>query len=424
MYRRDLGLSVLRIEGLHRLEGTIKIQGSKNGVLPVMAASLLHNGTTILEHVPKIQDVFCMLGILNALGADCRMEEDRLVISAASLSASRIPEVLAGQMRSSVMLLGPLLVRMGKVETWLPGGCRIGKRPVDLHIRGLEALGAVVNMEEDRIHAFVPEGGLSGTTVSLPYPSVGATENILMAAAGAQGETVLTGAAREPEIEILCDFLRALGISVEGAGSSVIRLQGRRELQNVRFALPGDRIVAGTYVGAVLCAGGRVFLEKAPVRHMGKTLWTAKQMGAKLEPEEDGIWISRKERTKPIHLETGPYPEFPTDMQSVILAAASLADGTSWIRENVFENRFCAAKELRKFGAHIIIEDKLATVTGAATLKGASVEAEDLRGGAALVAAGLAAEGESFIDGYQHISRGYEDISRDLAGVGARIRLC
>ena len=416
-------MSVLRIEGLYSLEGSIKIQGSKNGVLPVMAASLLHNGTTVLEHIPKIQDVFCMLGILNALGAECRLEGNRLYISAATLSSAEIPEALAGQMRSSVMLLGPLLARLGRVETSLPGGCRIGKRPVDLHIRGLEALGAAVRIEENRIRAEAPPAGLLGANIHLPYPSVGATENILMAAAGARGETVLTGAAREPEIGILCSFLKTMGVSVEGAGSSVIRVRGSGGFQDSCFLLPGDRIVAGTYLGAVLCAGGHVLLEQAPAEHMGKTLWTAKQMGARLEPVEQGIWVSMRGRPRPVQIETGPYPEFPTDMQSVMMAAAALADGTSHIRENVFENRFCVAKELQKLGAHIIIEDKFAQVSGVEALKGTSVMAEDLRGGAALAAACLAAEGTSLLGGYEHIRRGYEDICRDLAGAGARIEL-
>ena len=203
----------------------------------------------------------------------------------------------------------------------------------------------------------------------------------------------------------------------------MIRLNGKQSLHDTVFALPGDRIVAGTYVGAVLCAGGSVFLEHAPLDHMGKTLWAAKQMGARLSPVENGIWVVCKERPRPVKLETGPYPEFPTDMQSVMLAAACLADGTSYIRENVFESRFCTAKELQKLGAHIIIEDKLAVVCGVPLLRGAQAEAADLRGGAALVVACLAAEGESLVSGYGHISRGYEDISRDLAAVGARISL-
>lgn len=416
-------MSVLRIEGSYSLEGTIKIQGSKNGVLPVMAASLLHNGTTVLEHVPKIQDVFCMLGILSALGADCRMEENRLVISASALTGTKIPETLAGQMRSSVMLLGPLLARLGQVETSLPGGCRIGKRPVDLHIRGLEALGARVETGDGRIRAVCPAGGLTGANIHLPYPSVGATENILMAAAGARGETVLTGAAREPEIEILCGFLQAMGVSVEGAGTPVIRVRGTSAFQDTCFFLPGDRIVAGTYLGAVLCAGGRVVLERAPAGHMERTIATARQMGAQVETLEQGIRVSMRGRPRPVRIETGPYPEFPTDMQSVMMAAAAIGDGTSRIRENVFENRFCVAKELQKLGAHIIIENKIAVVDGVKALKGASVAAEDLRGGAALAVAALAAEGTSFLGGYEHISRGYEDISRDLAGAGAHITL-
>ena len=416
-------MSVLRIEGSYSLDGIIKIQGSKNGVLPVMAASLLHNGTTVLEHVPKIQDVFCMLGILNALGADCRMEENRLVISAASLSGARIPEILAGQMRSSVMLLGPLLARLGHVETSLPGGCRIGRRPVDLHFLGLTALGATVENQNGMIRAVCPFGGLSGARIHLPYPSVGATENILMAAAGARGETVLTGAAREPEIEILCGFLRAMGVRVEGEGTSVIKIRGTSAFEDTCFFIPGDRIVAGTYLGAVLCAGGRVFLEQAPAGHMERTIETARQMGATVETLEEGIRVSMHGRPHPIRLETGPYPEFPTDMQSVMMAAASIADGTSRIRENVFENRFCVAKELQKLGAHIIIENKLAVVDGVNALKGARVAAEDLRGGAALAVAALAADGTSFLDGYEHISRGYEDIRSDLAGAGARVSL-
>ena len=412
-------MSVLRIEGSYSLDGIIKIQGSKNGVLPVMAASLLHNGTTVLEHVPKIQDVFCMLGILNALGADCRMEENRLVISAVSLSGARIPEILAGQMRSSVMLLA----RLGQVETSLPGGCRIGRRPVDLHFLGLTALGASVEKQNGMIRAVCPSGGLSGARIHLPYPSVGATENILMAAAGARGETVLTGAAREPEIEILCGFLRAMGVRVEGEGTSVIKIRGTSTFEDTSFFIPGDRIVAGTYLGAVLCAGGRVFLEQAPAGHMERTIETARQMGATVESLEEGIRVSMRGRPHPIRLETGPYPEFPTDMQSVMMAAASIADGTSRIQENVFENRFCVAKELQKLGAHIIIENKLAVVDGVNALKGTRVAAEDLRGGAALAVAALAADGTSFLDGYEHISRGYEDIRSDLAGAGARISL-
>lgn len=416
-------MSVLWIEGLHSLDGRIKIQGSKNGVLPVMAASLLHEGTTILEHVPKIQDVFCMMGILASLGCKCTMEEDRLVLDASSLKTTEIPAELAGKMRSSVMLLGPLLARCGSVSTSLPGGCRIGKRPVDLHLAGLRALGALVDQEGADITAWIPKCGLTGGEVHLSYPSVGATENILMAAAGASGETVLHSAAREPEIEILCAFLKQLGVKVRGAGTSCISVMGTGTTRDSVFPLPGDRIVAGTYLGAVMSVGGSVLLERAPVPHMGKTLELAKAMGAELFLEAGGLRVTMSGRPRAADVRTGPYPEFPTDMQSVMMAVMARADGISHIRETVFESRFSMAKELRKLGADIIIEDNLARVAGMEALTGTFVEASDLRGGAALAVACLGAFGESQIGGYEHISRGYEDISRDLAGAGARIAL-
>ena len=416
-------MSVLWIEGSHSLDGRIKIQGSKNGVLPVMAASLLHEGTTILEHVPKIQDVFCMMGILASLGCKCTVEEERLVLDAGCLKTTEIPENLAGQMRSSVMLLGPLLARSGRVSTSLPGGCRIGKRPVDLHLAGLRALGACVGQEGADITAWTPKCGLTGGEVRLSYPSVGATENILMAAAGASGETILHGAAREPEIEILCAFLNQLGVKVRGAGTSCISVMGKGVTRDTIFPLPGDRIVAGTYLGAVMSAGGSVLLERAPILHMGKTLELAKAMGAEILPEPGGLRVIMKGRPRAAELRTGPYPEFPTDMQSVMMAVMARANGISCIRETVFESRFSMAKELRKLGADIIIEDNLARVAGRDVLTGTFVEASDLRGGAALAVACLGALGESRVGGYEHISRGYEDISRDLSGVGARIAL-
>ena len=364
-----------------------------------------------------------MMGILHSLGCPCWMEEDSLLIQAKTIERTQIPDALAGKMRSSVMLLGPLLARCGQASTSLPGGCRIGKRPVDLHLAGLEQLGARVQTEEDQILATVCEAGLCGAQIHLPYPSVGATENILMAAVGAKGETILTGAAREPEIEILCSFFEQLGVKVRGAGTSRICIEGTKTFENPVFSLPGDRIVAGTYLGAVMHAGGQVFLERAPAEHMETTVEMARRMGARIECRKQGIWVSMKERAKAASFQTGPYPEFPTDMQSVMMAVAAGADGISRIRENVFENRFSMAKELQKLGAHIIIENNLAQITGSARLLGTTVVAEDLRGGAALVVACLGAEGESQVLGYEHISRGYEDISRDLSGVGARIEL-
>ena len=416
---RERGLSVLRIEGSYSLDGIIKIQGSKNGVLPVMAASLLHNGTTVLEHVPKIQDVFCMLGILNALGADCRMEENRLVISAVSLSGARIPEILAGQMRSSVMLLGPLLARLGQVETSLPGGCRIGRRPVDLHFLGLTALGASVEKQNGMIRAVCPSGGLSGARIHLPYPSVGATENILMAAAGARGETVLTGAAREPEIEILCGFLRAMGVRVEGEGTSVIKIRGTSTFEDTSFFIPGDRIVAGTYLLGALMTRGDVKLLHLPVQHLGTLPHLLEQMGAVVESGKDWIHVQMEKRCRPIpNIVTAPFPGFSTDLQSALMAVLSTADGISFVEEKIFEARFQIVPELMKMGASIVNQDSFALIEGVRGLSGAKVQARELRGGAGLIMAALAAEGETVMEGMEYVRRGYEDIKGDLKSLG------
>lgn len=417
-------MPVIQIQGMKRLCGTIEIQGSKNGVLPVMAASLLHKGITVLTNVPVIQDVFCMMGILNSLGCVCRLTDHRLVIDASAACPVPVPEDLAGQMRSSIMLLGPMLGRFGIGRTWHPGGCLIGSRPVDLHLKGLAKLGAEIQEDKGAIQAKTPGGrSLRGTRIHLTYPSVGATENIIMAAVSAVGETVLSGAAREPEIEILCQFLNAAGAEIEGAGTSRIRIQGGRALQDTSFSIPGDRIVAGTYLGAVLCAGGQVFLSGAPVEHMKAEIQVAGQMGAELAVRDGGVAAVVRNRPRAADFSTGPYPAFSTDLQSVMMAAAAAAEGTSRIRETVFENRFSTAKELQKLGAHIIINGETAAVEGRMPLKGRRVTARDLRGGAALVAAGLAAEGTTLVEGYGHISRGYENICRDLQAAGAEIEL-
>ncbi len=412
-------MSGILIRGLHRLEGEIRIQGSKNAVLPVMAASLLHKGTVILENVPKIQDVFCMMGILESLGCICRWKEHTLTIRTDGLDGSRIPEVEARKMRSSIMLMGPLLGRMNEVIGWYPGGCSIGERPIDLHLAAFQAMGAEIFCDGDRITAVTE--GIAGTDIDLQFPSVGATENVIMAAAAAEGVTTLYGAAREPEIECLCLFLQEMGVRIEGTGSSMLRIHGGCELHDVTFRVPGDRIVAGTYLGAILAAGGDVFLKDAPTVHLSEVLDAAGQMGGEFEILPDGIRLRMEGRPRPIALKTGVYPGFPTDLQSVFVAAAAVADGTSFISEHVFEGRFASAKELRKLGGHIIIKDRTVCVEGIYPLSGGELTAPDLRGGAALVVAGLAARGETRVSGYEHIRRGYEDICRDLRGAGADI---
>lgn len=407
------------VRGLHRLEGEIRIQGSKNAVLPVMAASLLHRGTITLDNVPKIQDVFCMMGILESLGCACRWSEHTVTIDTTGQTGSDVPEDAAKKMRSSIMLIGPLLGTAGKASTWYPGGCSIGERPIDLHLLALRQMGAEVVCDGDCIAASASK--LRGTEIHLAFPSVGATENVVMAAVAAEGVTVLRGAAREPEIEILCHFLETMGAKIEGIGSSVLKIHGGRPLHDTAFRIPGDRIVAGTYMGAVLAAGGRVWLREVPALHLTAVIDAAEQMGAEVACSPYGILVGMEQRPVGLDLKTRVYPGFPTDLQSVFVAAASVADGTSFISEHVFEGRFAAAKELRKLGGHIIIRDRTVCVDGVYPLTGGAVTAPDLRGGAALVVAGLAARGETLIEEDFHIQRGYEDICRDLRGVGADI---
>lgn len=407
--------------GLHSLSGEINIQGSKNAVLPIMAASLLHKGTVVINNVPRIQDVSCMLGILEYLGCTCTMEEHTLMIDTRELASTRIPESQVKQMRSSIMLLGPLLGRLGEAVTCRPGGCCIGKRPIDLHLKALRSMGAEIRLEGERITGSTT--GLVGCDIVFGFPSVGATENALMAAVAAKGRTRIYGAAKEPEIMELCRFLIAMGASVNGVGTDVLIIEGQQPLRDTTFQVAGDRIVAGTYIGAVLAAGGDVMLHNAPAHHMEVVLDQARQMGAQIKEESDGIAVSMEGRPLPAVIKTGPYPEFPTDLQSVMMAVAAVADGVSKIEETIFEGRFATAKELQKLGAHIIIEDRTAQITGMYPLMGGLVCATDLRGGAALVVAGLTSVGATTICGYGHICRGYEDICGDLTDLGATLML-
>jgi UDP-N-acetylglucosamine 1-carboxyvinyltransferase len=362
-----------------------------------------------------------MKGILQFLGCNVQLQDHTLTIDARVLTGTKVPDEESRQMRSSILMLGPLLARGGSVDVCYPGGCTIGERPVDLHLEALARMGASIHVTQERIQA--EAGRLHGCELKLRYPSVGATENILMAAALADGMTCIHGAAREPEIRTLCDGLTAFGVRIWGAGSETITVEGQTRLHDADISIPGDRIVAGTYLGAVLCAGGEVFLREAPDSQMAAVIDRARAMGAEVSLDTAGLRVIRKDALRPVQLATGPYPQFPTDLQPVFMAAAALADGRSEITENVFEARFASAKELQKMGAHIIIDGKRAILDGIRCLHGANVQAGDLRGGAALTAAALAAEGRTEITGYSYIRRGYEDICRDLRGAGAEIRL-
>lgn len=386
-----------------------------------MAGALLHRGTTVITNVPIIQDVLCMMGILEYLGCHCTLEDHTAVIDATYAEVAPVPCGMSGQMRSSVMLLGPMLGRFGLAVSRHPGGCCLGNRPVNLHLDAFRALGAQIRTEGEQICVFANR--LHPATIRFPYPSVGATENAILAAAAVSGPTRILGAAREPEIEMLCAFLCSMGAKITGGGTSCILIEGGALLHDSAFEVRGDRIVAGTYLGVLLCSGGSLLLRGAVASQMEESLRLLSRMGMEIAVRPEGIFARMSGRPCACDFSTGPYPEFPTDLQPVMMAGCAFADGESRIEENVFEKRFSCAEELRKLGASIIIEDRFARVKGQHLLHGGCVRAKDLRGGAALVAAGLAAEGETFVAGYEHISRGYEDISRDLAQAGAEIAL-
>ena len=413
-------MSVIEVQGLTPLEGEIKIQGSKNAVLPMMAAAILHKGTTVIENVPRIQDVFCMLGILDSIGCKCRLEGNRLKIDASVVTETEIPKKFVKSMRSSIIVSGPLLGRMKRAVTSFPGGCSIGERPIDLHLAALDAMGAIIEKDGEELKAVT--GQLTGADNHFPFPSVGATENALMAAVLAEGVTVIHGAAREPEIEELCLFLIGMGARIHGVGSSNLVIEGVAGLHDSIFTVTGDRIVAGTYLLAVMAAEGNVTLTGIRPAHMEAVLRCAEEMGAEVRRYDDRISAAMVGRPSGYHVVTSPYPGFPTDLQSPMMAVMSVAEGEGRLEETVFEGRFGTVKELQKLGADIIIEDNRADIHGLYPLTGAEVAARDLRGGAALVVAGLASQGVTRITDCSHIERGYEDICRDLRSLGAVIR--
>lgn len=413
-------MSVIQVQGLRSLKGEIKIQGSKNAVLPMMAAAVLHKGTTVIHNVPRIQDVFCMLGILQRIGCDCRLDGNTLIVNASSITQAEIPEEYIKSMRSSIILSGPLLGRTGLAVTSFPGGCSIGQRPIDLHLSAFQKLGAVVEEKVEKL--IVSARTLTGADIELKFPSVGATENALLASVFAKGITVIRGAAKEPEITTLCEFLNNMGAKIEGAGTSKLTVLGVKNLHDSEFIVAGDRIVAGTYLAAVMAAEGNISITGIRSEELSAALTLAERMGAELKTYRDGLEVSMKGRPDCLDVVTSPYPGFPTDLQSQIMAVMASGHGTGRLTETIFEGRFATAKELKKLGADIIIDGRHAIVHGLYPLSGKRVTAPDLRGGAALVVAGLACEGVTEIHECYHIERGYEDICRDLSSLGAVIR--
>lgn len=418
-------MSVIQIIGLTPLNGEISIQGSKNAVLPMMAAALLHRGITVLSNVPVIRDVACMVDILEFLGARCCQKGDCLFIDARHVTETSIPEKYVTAMRSSIVVLSALLGRMGEGISCYPGGCLIGARPIDLHLMALRCLGADIQEKDGLIVAKYSEPeGLKGAEIHLPYPSVGATEQAILASVLAKEVTVIHGAAREPEIGQLCRFLNNMGAVICGMGTDHLMIQGVESLHDSSFRVEGDRIVAGTYAAAVAAATGKVILREVRSPELMVPLEMLKRAGASIKTETccRQIQVTMDRRPQALDIKTGPYPEFPTDLQSPFMAFLAAGEGTSTIEERVFEGRFATADALAQMGAVIQTKGRKAVIKGRYPLKGAKVSASDLRGGAALAVAALGAEGETIIKDCFHIERGYEDICRDLAALGADIR--
>lgn len=416
-------MNAIRIYGGKELNGQTAIQGSKNAALPILAATLMINGICEIENCPYISDVMHMLKLMECLGCVISADKRVLKIDATHLSECSLPAESVGKMRSSIMLLGAMLARCKQVEMQYPGGCVIGDRPIDLHLSGLKKMN--VNIVEFDNGFYASTCKLVGAYHRLPFVSVGATENLILAGVCAEGYTVIEPAACEPEVCELCYFLCRAGAKIEGIGTHRISIRGVKKLYPVSFRISADRIVAGTYLAAGLCAGGEIFLKNAPVQQMTSTLYLAEKFGAVIGRQKDGIYFSSKVRPKnPALIKTGIYPGFPTDLQSPFLSVMSVAQGCGVMEETVFNNRFRVAGELAKMGADIMVTGKRAVVCGREKLYGTHVDACELRGGAALVVAALAAEGTVTVHHTFYIDRGYENIVADLQQIGAAIEYC
>ncbi len=406
------------VTGGRPLQGTVHVGGAKNSALKLMAASLLAPGVTTIRNVPDISDVALMAEVLAHLGAVVRRTDHALTIDATTLTSHEAPYELVARMRASTSVLGSLVGRLRRARVAMPGGCAIGSRKVDMHIRGLQDMGVAIELGHGYISA---EGRPHGANVILDFPSVGATENLLMAATTADGVTVIDNAAREPEIEDLAHFLSEMGARIDGAGTPTITVEGVDALHPVDHAVIGDRIEAGTYLVAGALGGGPVTVSGFDPSHMEMVLTKLAASGSHLEIGPDSVTVTRTGGIEPVDLATLPYPGFPTDMQAQFMALLATADGNSVITENVFENRFMFADEITRMGADIRIEGHHALIRGVPQLSGAPVRSPDLRGGAALVLAGLVADGATVVTDVYHIDRGYEGFVERLQALGADV---
>ena len=407
------------IEGGKKLEGEVNISGSKNASLPIMAASILSGETTTLYNVPNIYDTQTTAKILRLLGCSVTRKNGKVIINSKEIKTKEIPDELMRKMRSSVVLAGALIGRFREATFSYPGGCDIGTRPIDLHLKGFEKLG--INIEENNGFIKCSCEKLIGSDIHLDFPSVGATENIILASIFAEGQTVITNAAMEPEIVDLQNFLNKMGAKVEGAGTNVIKITGVERLKDVSYNIMPDRIEAGTMLCMGAATGGKIVVKNVNLEHITPVLYKLEEAGNKITIGANKIELQGAKRLKAVDIKTMPYPGFPTDMQSVFVSMLSFAKGTSMVVENIFENRYKFVNELIRMGAKITIEGKIAIVKGVRKMTGAEVNSTDLRGGAALVLAALGAKGTSRINNIEYILRGYEDLDKKLTKLGAKI---
>lgn len=408
----------LAIEGGVPLSGEVTISGAKNAALPLMAASLLANGKHFLTNVPKLRDIRTMQTLLGYMGASCHHGEV-LEIDTSDIDTLEAPYDLVKTMRASVLVLGPMIARHHKARVSLPGGCAIGARPINLHLKGLEKMGVTIELQRGYVHASADR--LKGASITFDQVTVTGTENLMMAAALADGITTLHNAAREPEVVALADYLVKMGARIEGAGSARITVEGVEELTPATFAVIPDRIEAGTYLVAAGITGGSLKLRNCRPDHLEAVIQKLEAAGMTIRIREDGIEAARSGPIRSVNMKTWPFPGFPTDMQAQFMALMTLGDGTSLITEQIFENRFMHVLELRRLGADVELDGRSAMVRGVPVMSGAPVMATDLRASASLVLAGLAAEGLTEVHRIYHLDRGYESIERKLAAVGARI---
>ncbi len=407
------------IEGGRKLEGELKVSGSKNASLPIIAACILNGKKNTLYNVPNIVDTNKTLEILKILGCNIKKNNNKIIIDSSNIKTHEIPDKLMRELRSSVILAGALISRFKNAVFSYPGGCDIGSRPIDLHLSGFKKLG--IEIEEEGGYIRCKAENIVGTDITLDFPSVGATENIMLASVFAEGETLIKNAALEPEIVDLQNILNKMGAKVEGAGTNIIKITGVKRLKEVSYNIMPDRIEAGTLLCMVAATGGNVKLKGVVPEHIYQVIYKLEECGCKVECQKDLIMLQSPKKLKAVDIKTMPYPGFPTDMQSVFGAMLTIAKGTSLVIENIFESRFKYTNELKRMGAKITIEGKSAVIKGVKKLTGAEVEASDLRGGAALVLAGLVAKGETKVENIEYLLRGYENLDKKLNSIGAKI---